>query len=217
MGIDIAIPLARDRYHSYYELKMTLRSIETNLTGYRNIYIIGEKPNWITNVTHIPLKDLTGRKAYSIYRKMLTAANNESVSTKFISWSDDTYLLEPLNVEGIKDWYDETLKDWTFKNINNLYRNIIKNTWKVFPDGLFYNVHTPCVYEKERFIGLNKYNWTTTEYLIKSMYFNDGESNPVPMKDPKRHKGLFYSTQKMTGEDDKMLRGMFSKKSKFEL
>jgi hypothetical protein len=197
---------------------MTLRSIETNLSGYGKIYIIGEKPGWITNVTHVPVPDMTGRKAFSIFRKMMTAAKNETVSTKFISWSDDTYLLEPLAVEGIKDWYDETLKDWTFKNINALYRNIIKNTWKVFPDGLFYNVHTPCVYEKERFVGLNKYNWSTTEYLIKSMYFNDGESKPVPMKDPKRHKGLFYSTgSKMTGEDDKMLRELFNKKSRYEL
>jgi len=201
MGLDIIIPLAKDRKSNYYELRMTLRSIEKNLVGYRNIYILGEKPGWIRNVTHLPIPDVHHRKAFSIFRKMMTAAKMDEVSQHFISWADDTYLLEPLHTSGIKDWYDSTLKEWTYKNINSLYRQIIKNTWRLFPEGLFYNVHTPCIYEKERFIGLNKYNFSTTQYLIKSVYFNSAESNPVQMKDPKRNKGLFFSTNGAVPKD----------------
>lgn len=217
MGIDIAIPLKRDRFTNYYELRMTLRSIEQNLTGYRNIYIIGEKPGWITNVTHIPCTDIYHRKAFSIFRKMLTAAKNQDVSQNFISWADDTYLLQPFHTSEIKDWYDGTLKEWTCKNINSLYRQIIKNTWNLFPDGLFYNVHTPCIYEKHRFIEMKKYDWSVTQLLIKSTYFNSGSSNPEPMKDPKRHPGLFYSTSdKLKPEDHQLFKTHLPNPSRYE-
>lgn len=215
--MDIVIPLAKDRYTNYYELRMTLRSIEKNLTGYRDIYIIGEKPGWLNNVIHIPLNDISGRKAWSIFRKMLTAANSESVSQKFISWADDTYLLEPLQTCDFKAWYDNTLQYWLTLNVNSLYRNIIRNTHKEFPEGIFYNVHTPCIYDKDKFKSLTKYNWSTTEYLIKSMYFNLYPYNPEPMKDPKRHKGLFYSSSgKMYVNEDKMLRELFPNPSRYE-
>ena len=64
MGLDIVIPLAKDKRTNYYELRMTLRSIEKNLTGYRNIIIIGERPTWITNIIHIPLPDIAGKKMF---------------------------------------------------------------------------------------------------------------------------------------------------------
>lgn len=214
--MDIAIPLKRDRFTNYYELRMTLRSIEQNLTGYRNIYIIGEKPGWISGVIHIPASDVPLRKAFSIYRKMMMAATRSEVSQNFISWADDTYLLEPLHVSGIKDWYDGTLKEWTYKNINTLYRTIIKNTLSLFPDGLFYNVHTPCIYDKDRYQQLAKYDWLKTQYLIKSVYFNSGESNPVPMPDPKRHKGLFYSTGERLKPADHEILKQFPNPSRYE-
>lgn len=217
MGLDIVIPLAKDKRTNYYELRMTLRSIEKNLTGYRNIIIIGERPTWVTNITHIPLPDIAGKKCFSIFRKMMTAAKSD-VSDKFISWSDDTYLLEPIHTTGIKDWYDNTLHHWAHKNINTLYRQIVKATWQLFPDGLFYNVHTPCVYHKERFQELNKYNWSTTGYLIKSTYFNSGLAYPEQMVDPKIKRGLFMSTsEKVSSEESRFLDGMFSKKSSYEI
>ena len=215
--MDIIIPLAKDKKSNYYELRMTLRSIEKNLSGYRNIYLIGEKPSWVTNVTHIPLNDLPGKKAFSIFRKIMTAAKEETVSDNFIAWADDTYLLEPLPATEIKDWYDNTLKHWTHLNINSLYRQIIKNTWNLFPDGLFYNVHAPCIYDKGRFQELSKYDFSTTGLLTKSTYFNSRESNPVQMKDPKRQRGLFMSTcEKVSVEEQKLLGSLFPNPSIYE-
>lgn len=217
MGIDIAIPLARDKQTNYLELRMTLRSIEKNLTGYRDIYIIGEKPSWVNNIIHIACPDILGRKQYNIYKKFMTAAETESVSDNFIRWDDDVYLLQSLDTSNIKDWHDGTLKDWSYKNINSLYRTVIKNTLNIFPDGLYYDIHAPRVFNKEKYRELNKYNWTRTEYLTKSMYFNHNESDPVPMKDPKRHKGLFYSTSgRMDPETNKMFKELFPNPCKYE-
>lgn len=104
MGTDIIIALANDSRFNYAELRYALRSIEKNLTGYRDIYLIGEKPGWVQNVIHIKQKD-TSRKQYSIYNKFMTAAKTESVSKNFLRWDDDVYLLEKMHVDDVKDWY----------------------------------------------------------------------------------------------------------------
>ena len=216
MGIDIIIALANNRITNYYDLRMALRSIDKHLTGHGNIYLIGDKPGWVKNVIHIPKTDTT-RKQYSIYNKFLTAANNESVSDNFIRWDDDVYLLELLDVSGIKDWYEGTLKEWSIKNINTLYRNVVKNTMKLFPDGLYYDVHAPRIFNKEKYREMSKYDWARNEYLTKSTYFNMVQADPVPMPDPKKEKGLFMSSgEKQKPEENKVLREMFCKPSKFE-
>lgn len=214
--IDIIIPLALDR--NYYELLMTLRSIEKNLTGYRDIYLIGEKPRWAQNVIHVPMRDLHGRKQYSIFLKVMRAAEMESVSRFFIRWDDDCYLLQSLHVNDFKHWCSGTLAEWAVKNINTLYRSVVKNTLNLFPNGLYYDIHPPHVYEKEKYLSLDTEKWRRTELLTKSYYFNNVDSEPVQMEDPKKKKGLFYSTaSRIHSDEQKMLREMFKLPSKYEL
>lgn len=211
MGIDIIIPLAKDK--SYIELRYALRSIDANLSGHRNIYLIGEKPSWITNVIHIPCNDIFHRKQLSIFRKLMFAAKDESVSNNFIRWDDDVYLLEPWHVKNIKDWHNGTLQDWANKPINSGYREVIKRTAKLFPSGLYYDIHAPRIFNKQRYRELNKFNWSSTELLTKSTYFNSGEASPVEMKDPKRHPDLFASSN---GAVPKEVRDLFVNPCKYE-
>lgn len=212
--MDIIIALKLDR--TFQELRYALRSIETHLTGYRDIYLFGAKPSWVQNVIHIRHGDQTQRKQLNIYKKFLAAANTESVSENFIRWDDDVYLLNPMDVSEIKDWHGGTLKHWSELNINTLYRNVIKNTLQIFPDGLYYDIHAPRVFNKEKYKELEKYPWLRKEILTKSTYFNHVQSAPVEMKDPKRHKDLFYSTNNLSHEDEKMLRNLFPNPSRYE-
>lgn len=216
MGTDIIIALANDSRFNYAELRYALRSIEKNLTGYRDIYLIGEKPGWVQNVIHIKQKD-TSRKQYSIYNKFMTAAKTESVSKNFLRWDDDVYLLEKMHVDDVKDWHGGTLAHWSHLNINMMYRNVIRNTLKLFPEGYYYDIHAPRRFNKLKYQQLVKYPWGTQELLTKSTYFNSVESNPVEMKDPKRHRELFMSTSGKIGQEDgKLLRDLFSKPCKYE-
>jgi hypothetical protein len=216
MGIDIIIALANDKKNNYYELRIALRSIDKYLTGHRNIYLIGEKPGWVQNVIHIPKMDTT-RKQYSIYSKFMTASNTEAVSNDFLRWDDDVYLLEPLDISGIKDWHEGTLKEWAYKNINTLYRNVVKNTLKLFPDGLYYDIHAPRKFNKEKYREMAKYPWATQELLTKSTYFNMVQADPVYMADPKKTIGLFYSTGKdNVAQQSSMLKEKFGNPCRFE-
>jgi hypothetical protein len=216
MSKDIIIAQANEKASNYYELRMTLRSIAQNLTGYRDIYLIGEKPSWVQGIVHIPAKDIFQRKQLSIYRKFLIAAQTESVSDNFIRWDDDVYLLQPFNTSEIKDWHDGTLKDWTQKNINLMYRNVIKNTMKLFPDGLYYDIHAPRIFNKEKYRELEKYKWITTELLTKSTYFNGIDANPVQMRDPKSETGIFHSTNGKLKPSDLRIIERFEKPCKYE-
>lgn len=74
---DILIPLGTGSRHQDFELRMCLRSIEKHLTGYGNIFIVGDKPDWIQNVIHIPAKDNPNNwnRARNIYDKIMTGIN----------------------------------------------------------------------------------------------------------------------------------------------
>lgn len=213
--VDIVIALAPDKVNNYHELRITLRSIETNFSGYRDIYLIGEKPSWIHGIIHIPKSDVFHRKQLSIYQKFMTAANTESISDNFLRWDDDVYLLQPLSVSDIKDWHEGTLLEWTNKNVNTLYRNVIRNTMVHFPEGLYYDIHAPRLFNKEKYRELSKYEFHRKELLTKSTYFNSVQSNPVYMKDPKMEKGLFFSTDHLRS-DHRWLMQMFPNQSRYE-
>ena len=74
---DILIPLGTGSRHDNLELRYCLRSIEKHLKGVGNIFIVGEKPEWIKNVIHIPFKDNPNNwnRARNIYDKILAGIN----------------------------------------------------------------------------------------------------------------------------------------------
>ena len=43
--------------HNNAELRYSLRSIEKNCTGYDRVFIVGQKPEWVTNVEFYPCDD----------------------------------------------------------------------------------------------------------------------------------------------------------------
>ena len=215
--MDIIIALANDKINNYAELRLTLRSIDKNFSGYGDIYLIGSHiPSWVHNIIHIKQEDIFNRKQLSIYKKFLSAANTESVSPDFLRWDDDVYLLEPLHSSQIKDWHEGTLDEWAKKNVNLMYGNAIRNTLKIFPDGLYYDVHAPRKFNKERYKELERYEPHRKEILTKSTYFNHVGGDPVYMKDPKTERGLFYATNKLGSNDIKWLRQMFPNPSRYE-
>lgn len=75
---DILIPLMHNgSKYDNLELRYCLRSIEKHLKDYGNIFIIGEKPEWIKNVIHIPYVDSINnwQRSWNIYRKIMAGIN----------------------------------------------------------------------------------------------------------------------------------------------
>lgn len=164
----VVIPY-KDDILSEWELKFALRSIDTYLTGFTNLVIIGTPPEWYKGES-VQAKDYNGRKQFSIYSKLLIACELNSVTDNFVMWNDDHYLLKPLKTESILAWYDGYLKETAGKTHGVRYLETIANTLQIIPDTLNYDIHTPCIYHKRlfKFLFANK----SEEICIKSYYFN---------------------------------------------
>lgn len=179
----------KDDILSEWELKFALRSIEKFLTGYTNLILIGDRPEWYQgeSVYH---KDINGRKQFNIYSKLLVACELNNVTDDFVMFNDDHYLFKRLDVSEIKYWYDGYLKDTVGKSHGVRYLETIKNTLKIIPETLNYDVHTPIIYKKETLRWL--FTGKQDEVCIKSYYCSSLETKGEYMKDLKINQLLSY-------------------------
>lgn len=201
--MDIVILYRKDE-HGGIELKMTLRSIQKYLTGYENIWIVGDKPP-CQNVKYLPCQDVRERKEFSIANKLLTACKCDEISDPFLRWDDDIFLLKPLDVSEIKNWSDGTLEG-VKKIASGGYWLAVHHTIEAGCEKNF-DTHTPLIIEKKRFAEtVMMADWQPgREFCVKSLYCNglDGEEMKdlkinMPAYEPhlkKKIEGrLFFST-----------------------
>ena len=236
----IVIPY-KDEVHKGLELKYALRSIEKNLTGWDDIWIMGrDLLGWIKYFDPISWsiadEDYPGRKEYSVYRKLLRACDNKLISENFIYWNDDHFLLKPLHVSEIKYWHNGPLEA---RNVYNRELEKQQNTLKLL-DGPYnytkynYDVHTPIIFNKHRFKKI--FEGRTEELCVKSLYANyrgNGDTYEVRgefMDDCKIlgyfekeqvrqiiNGHTFFSTNAICQPTIEVLEELFPDKSRFEL
>lgn len=155
------------------ELKYSLRSLCKN-TKFNNVYIIGDKPRWLQNVTHLNIKDPTLNKFYNILYKIKEATKIKELSDDFIIMWDDIFILSPIS--KFKHYSDGLiLKDIIGdRKINSPHNNTLKRVLRVCPDGINYDVHSPYLYNKENLKKLFKeYKLDIKKiYSLRSMYGN---------------------------------------------
>lgn len=233
MAYDIIIPWQTD-LHRGLELKYCLRSIDKYLTGYRKIIIVGDLPAGITT-DYIPASDIINRKEQSIMRKIMLAAKHPDVTEDFVMWHDDHFLMRPLSCSDIKYWYDEPLPNLLNRNPKGYgatIRHTITNLEEAGRPDFNYDIHTPIIFNKQKFIDVNERlcKWDK-EYLIKSLYCNHTSVEGTQMKDckinspltPEKIKDhiagrLFFSTGpvSLVGAMVQVFEEMYPEKSRWE-
>lgn len=174
-GMDIVYVLGTGSLWKNNELRYSLRSIQKYLNGFGKIFIVGECPEWITGIVHLPCQDIPKRKEWSIMNKIMCACNSELVSNDFIFFNDDHFLLKPVDVADINYWYSCSLVQKAIIS-NGPNKSKAVNTMEVIdPESPFYDIHTPMIYNKQEFrkIMLNPaINWHEKDYLVKTLYAN---------------------------------------------
>lgn len=174
--MDIVIPYKKESRNGL-ELKYALRSIVKYLSGYDEIFIVGDKPDWIQNIIHIKFNDDPSVKERNICNKILKACEDERVSDDFIMWHDDHFLLKPLNTKDFKRWYDTTLTE-AHKKATKGYKKAIENTLSIlisdtnYTPKRNYDIHTPVIFNKNLFHYLNPGDHWKVELVVKSFYCN---------------------------------------------
>lgn len=191
--IDIVIPLGTitgTPYHKNVEIKFNYLLIKKYLTGYRNIYIIGEKPDFEGDYIHIPHEQDGWNKEVNIKRKIEAACINEDISENFFFENDDYVYLQEIDVRNFPFYYDGNLERAVNRKrkVGN-YRAAIQNTLDVLrvaekPTNHF-DIHVPIIYNKKMFLSaMSQYNWKKkSAYIIKSLYCNTNNINGELLQD----------------------------------
>lgn len=176
--MDILIPLGTGSTWNNNELRFCLRGVEKHLKGYGNIFIIGEFPDWLTNIIHIPATDSKESKfrERNIFNKIMLACNDNRVSEDFLWISDDHFLLKevsaidfPLHQTG------DLLEHCKVLAPEQPYRRTIQNTINTLTlPVLNYDRHAPMLFNKERFKrSVGTLDWDKPfGYCIKTAYCN---------------------------------------------
>lgn len=179
MAVDLVYILGKGSAWNDNELRFSLRSVEKYVTGYRSIFLVGYKPDWMNdNVKFIPCQDLYSNKERNIYHKINTAAGTKEITRNFMIFNDDYFFTKPTNIIDYPYYYKCDLITSAGKNITNPYGKDIKATIDVLVNNrlplLNFDTHKPIIYNKKLWHEVTaKYNWNVPHgYLTKSIYCN---------------------------------------------
>lgn len=177
MGLDIIIPLGGGSTWNDNELRYCLRGIEMYLP-HGKVWIVGRKPNWLTNVEFIEFSqsDKYNFASYNIAHKVMKVP----IDGEFMFFNDDHFLLKPFNTNTYH------YKGLLIENKNrSVYQNLIKNTYELLgKDAKDFDTHCPIKYNMTAFrYIMNNLDWTKPfGFGIKSVYCNrmriEGEYYP---------------------------------------
>lgn len=194
--IDVVIPLLRNGSKNQdLELVYSLRSIEKNLTDYRNIIIVGDLPTFVNpeTVIHIPFKDTPSKQA-NIKNKILAAF--EVSTDQILFTNDDIFLLQPFSAPSYPYYYEGDLKDTSEKAARHFAYNELKE--QNLPTKHF-DIHAPIIYKKDLFIEAMRH--FSDNSSIKSKYANYWSIEGAEIKDLKISSHLRARTIKQAIKD----------------
>lgn len=209
--MDLVYTVGPDPKNNHEELKYSIRSMERYLKKLETIFIVGELPDFLCNVVHIPCDNRhKHNSARNIYEKTLAACQHPAISNHFWAVADDNFLTAPLSWRNYP--YYRTKEDLAgliqLLGKNSLFKPYVESTYNALterglPTGNF-SIHIPIIYQKDIFIeALADYDWETPRkgYTIKSLYANTLKIKGKPIKDIKIHtpKTLTAIVRKLNG------------------
>ena len=129
--MDLLYPLGSGSRWNNNELRFSIRSAFKNLSGFRNIFIVGEKPDFLNltdeidghRIIFLPMPDIYGPNNAdgNIIAKLLHTAHHPMLSEDFIFMNDDNYFLKPIHVTNITPFHKG--------NINEIDPELFVGVW----------------------------------------------------------------------------------------
>lgn len=185
--IDVVCVLGNGSHWNDNELRYSLRSLVKFGSNFRSVIIIGDKPEWIQNIIHIPFENPTNyNHEHNIYEKILVACKSHSVSENFLMWNDDYFLTAPIDCSNYPYYYNcplsESVKarlrfDGYAISLDNSRRKLEEWKCKTFN----YDIHCPIIYNKKVFVEtVGAVDWSVGNgYVIKSLYANSTQAQEL--------------------------------------
>jgi hypothetical protein len=245
--MDIVIPLGRNKIRNHWELRYLLRSLSKNFLELEKVWVIGDLPDWATNIIHIPFEDsLPNNKDGNIINKIISICSKPDLSEHFLRCSDDQLLLKPLISSQYGNYYD--LSPFPVPPVNKWYKRLVVTKMYCQKNNHMkshnFDCHIPTIVHKNHFLNFmtDKPYEKGLGMTINTLYFNQYYSKTLgvipsyplmpsiranityTIQDADKIKSLLennlvccYSDYGMTKEFINQVQIMFPEKSKFEL
>ena len=176
--LDICYPLGKGSKHSNMELRYSLRSIEKHLKGVGNVFIVGERPDFLNDeIIHIQQPIVTGNAAQNIAMNLLAACKDERLSETFLYMNDDVFFTSNLEAANFLPYYKCNLSK-TYQINTTDYRRHVKATMDTLTaqghGTLNFDVHYPTIFDKHKLAEIIEANNFARPFglTLKSLYFN---------------------------------------------
>lgn len=156
--IDLVYILGSGSRWNNNEIRFSLRSVEKNLLGVRNVYVVGENPGFLSNrVIHLYEPDPLQQNADgNMALKILRACRETSLSDDFLFMNDDFIINKPIVAAEIP-WLhkgDMKLRSPRFWQ-SQFYRYRLRRTFDVLQERglptIQYDYHAPMLMNKHEF------------------------------------------------------------------
>lgn len=156
--IDLVYVLGNGSCWKNNEIRFSLRSVEKNLKGVRNVYVVGEDPGFLSKrVIHFYEPDSLVKNADgNMALKILRACQDPSLSDNFLFMNDDFIINKPIVAAEIP-WLHKG--DMKFRSPRfwqaEFYRYRLRRTFDVLQERklptIQYDYHAPMLMNKHEF------------------------------------------------------------------
>lgn len=197
-----------DVYYPYFcneskweELRFSLRSIDKHLKEEYQVFIVGDCPEWVQNVHHIPHQrkhDIEETCTYDAVSKLsLYLTRLGKRLTKFIRMYDDIYLLQDVTLKELstpRAMYD--INGFP-KDGKSIWFDQLKRTMLVLQKEGFTTwnteTHLPEVFASEgmKYV-IDRFKARENRLLTSTLYFNYFYCNFKPIIEKRTHGAKFY-------------------------
>jgi len=164
------------------ELRFSLRSITKNLSKVGKVFIVGERPDYLKNIIHIPVSDIFDPAVNAdgnIITKVLAACEDKRLSETFLFINDDHLVIKPLNIADVPPFHKGSLDTFPddYWKLNHWRKRLHLTKDALLAKNLpcfHFDCHTPIQMNKNKFKSIvTGFDFKTGIGLtMKSLYGN---------------------------------------------
>lgn len=180
---DVVYVLGRGSGWADNEIRFSLRSLETYLQDLGTVYVVGNRPKWLTGAVHLPFPDSHICKERNIMIKLAYACGHQRLSRNFLHVHDDHFMLAPMRATDIPNWCGGSLDSVAAavrrKAPGNHWADAVHNTYQALRarghSTHNFDLHFPILIDKERYPEImDRYDWggQPRGFVVKSLYAN---------------------------------------------
>ena len=152
------------------ELRWSIRSVEKNFVGKARIIIAGDRPPWYCGEC-LDISPVNPRWKDSNV-KLLEACRSPLVGNKFVAMMDDLIFLRNIDEEMLKIPRGKRIDPKPSKEDSEWMKRC-KHSMSFFSNPVFYAMHVPRVFDKDKILDLHKeYNLESSDHIPENLYGN---------------------------------------------